>query len=187
MAPSLDTWERQAIHPVSAEPPRGTVNHDFHRRIIAVEPPGPPIPGGPFERARRAIMAYDIFPPNLATGVVRLAPVRLGDTVGMRYRLLPGLRLFFASRVTAVTDIAEPPLFQAGFTYQTLQEHPELGEEAFGVEKVAHSGEVRVYLKAWSRPGHWLARLFSPLARHLQLQAGRAALDHLEKSCGRCE
>ena len=34
------------------------------------------------------------------------------------------------------------------------------------MEKVAATGEVRVFLRAWSRPGHWLVRLFTPLARH---------------------
>jgi len=71
--------------------------------------------------------------------------------------------------------------WRAGFTYQTLEGHPELGEETFSVEKDEASGRVSVALRSWSRPGAWLISLVYPYARRCQLRAGRAALDHLEQ------
>lgn len=171
--PDLARWEARPIHPESRGPAPPGAFHDRHERIVAVEAAGPPERGGPFERVLEAILGYDIFPADIGEGVVRRRPVQLGDTVGLTYRFVPGLRCFFASRVTAVDG--------QGFTYQTLCGHAEIGEERFRVEKDERTGEVRASLSAWSRPGLWYVRLVTPLARRLQLAAGRRALDHLQQ------
>ena len=178
--PNLNRWEQRSIDPASAGPPLPRAFFDRHLRIVAVEPPGPPVPGGPFERATRAVMSYDAFPPHIGEGILRNRPVEIGDTVGMLYNFLPGMKLFFASRVVEIIDLRSAPLWRAGFIYQTIRWHPELGAETFCAEKDTTTGEVRVYLQAWSRPAWW-ALPFLPMARWLQLGAGRAALDHLER------
>jgi uncharacterized protein (UPF0548 family) len=108
-------------------------------------------------------LRYEVFPSRLVSGV------------------LPGLDLFFAARVTACFDHADGGWWRTGFTYRTLVGHPELGEETFSAEKDLESGRVQVTLRALSRPGTALARLFAPIVRRLQLHASARALDHLER------
>ncbi len=180
----LTPWEsRPFSHGVEAGP-RERDNRDNHERVVAWESAGPPE-----ETCRRladAILRFDVFPPEMVTPVTRRHPVQVGDAVGVRYHFLPGVDVFFASRVIERFERVEGDLWRAGFIFRTLAGHPELGEEVFCVEKNLKSGQVRVALRSWSRPGTLLARLGYPLVRRMQLRAGRAALDHLE-SLARCD
>jgi len=182
-AARLDDWEPRELWPAIARGPRPGDRGDAYERIVGKEPPGPPIAGGPHRRAADAILGYRVFPPSTVEGVLRRAPVEVGDTVGIRYHLLPGVTLFFAARVTArfdgVDERGDPDCHLTGFTYRTLVGHPELGEETFSVEKSLATGVVTVALRSWSRPGTTLARLFAPLVRRLQVSASYRALDHL--------
>jgi uncharacterized protein (UPF0548 family) len=110
---------------------------------------------------------------------LRRPEVQIGDAAGICYHLAPGLDLFFAARVTDRFDRPEGHFWRTGFSYRTLEGHPECGEETFCVEKDLDTGAVLVALRSWSRPGILLARVLRPLTRFLQLHAGRAALDHL--------
>ncbi len=181
MRPALEDWERRPFWPDVDEGPRAGDRRDIHEREVGAEAPGVPEPGGPHERVAAAILGYDIFPPRLVRGVLRRAPVEVGDTVGIHYRFLPGVDLFFAARVTARFDGRVGAAWHTGFTYRTLCGHPELGEETFSVEKDLRTGRVRVALRSWSRPGTLLARLFAPWVRRQQLRAGRAALVYLAR------
>ena len=176
MRENLTGWDRRPIAPGTLAGPTPNSFHDAHRRIVAVEPPGPALADGPFRRAARAIRDYDIFPSDIGRGKIK-RPVEVGDVVGLRYYLAPGLHIFFASRVSDVFDSSQ----RSGFTYQTLQGHPELGEETFAVDKDPLTGAVSVSLVAWSQLALPLAALIGPLARHFQTNAGRRALDHLER------
>lgn len=166
-------WERPFN---CGDQPAGNAVYDRHERIVAVEPHGPPIPQGPFEKVAQAIMRYDIFPPRIGSALLKHKPIQRGDAVGLRYRFLPGLDLVFASRVIEIIDEENAK----GFTYRTLKLHPEKGQETFLVRKNPATGEIRASLNAWSAPALFLTSLIYPLARKLQLAAGRAALDHLE-------
>lgn len=173
---NLAAWEGRPISPATAAGPQNYSFHDHHRRIVAVESPGLPVPGGPFERLADAIRNYNIFPARLGRGVLR-GPVQVGDAVGLRYYLLPGLHIFFASRVYEVID---QPLRQ-GFSYETLAGHPEAGQETFSVTKDAQTGAIICELKAWSQLAPPWPRWLYPLTRPMQYGAGRAALDHFER------
>ncbi len=151
-------------------------HHDSYQRELAPETAGEP--GDRFRRVAAAIRRYSIFPPRLVEGVLR-RPIELDDTVGIHYRGLRLVRLFFAARVIATFDGDDAGWWRAGFTYRTLVGHPELGEETFTVEKELATGRMRVALRSWSRPGTRLARVFSPLVRRLQVHASERALDHL--------
>jgi hypothetical protein len=150
-------------------------------RTVAVEGPGEPEPDGSYRRIAAAILRYDIFPPSLVTPVLRREPVAPGDTVGTHYHFLPGIDLFFASRVVDCFDKFVDGLWRSGFTYRTLAGHPVIGEETFSVEKDVSTGRVTAALRSWSRPGLWIAHLTRPLMRWLQIRAGRAALEHLQE------
>lgn len=178
--PDLARWIVRDYPPAALVGRNPGDDHDRHARVVATEPPGDPLVDGPFRRVAAAILDYRVFPPSLLTPVMARRPVQLGDTVGLTYRLLPGLRMFVASRVIDIFDQSSVSGWRAGFTYRTLAGHAELGEEIFAVAKDATTGAVTVSLTAWSRPGHWLTRIGYPYARWCQKHAGRSALDHLE-------
>jgi hypothetical protein len=174
--------ERWAGRGFSAGSERGPGPRDLRlafERDVGDEPPGPPEPDGPHARVARAISAYDVFPTSIVGGVLARRPVAPGDTVGISYRVLGGVRLFFAARVVACVDGAHAGVWRTGFTYRTLAGHPELGEEDFLVEKELTSGRVRVALRSWSRAGTWLTWLGTPVMRVAQRRASLAALAHL--------
>jgi hypothetical protein len=176
----LTPWEGRPFSPGVEAGPGERDNRDNHERIVAWESAGMPEELGVCRRLADAILRFDVFPPEMVTPVIRRSPVQVGDPVGVRYHFAPGLDFFFASRVIERFDRVEDGWWRAGFVYRTLAGHPELGEEVFCVEKNLATGEVRVALRSWSRPGTRLAWLGYPLVRRLQLRAGRAALDHLE-------
>jgi uncharacterized protein (UPF0548 family) len=177
-ADRLDEWRRRPFSPGVERGPGPRERRDSYELEVARERPGDALEAGPFRRAAAAIARYEIFPPTLLTPVVARTPVQVGDTLGARFHLAPGVALFFASRVIATFDELDPAGAQrrAGFTYRTLEGHPEFGEETFSVEKDLLSGAVVVALRAWSRPGNWLARSGSPVVRALQVSASRRAL-----------
>ena len=95
--PDLARWEQYPFSVNVEQGPRPRDNQDNHERVVLHEPPGPPC-----EDARRlgdAILRFDVFPPTMLTPVLRRTPIELGDTVGLRYRFVPSVDLFFAARV----------------------------------------------------------------------------------------
>ena len=177
----LDTWVRRGFAPTSELGPGVRDLLARYERVVATEPPGPPVGSGPHRRVAAAILAYDIFPPSVGRGVIARSPVEVGDTVGLRYRLAGGLEMFFASRVIDRFDEQRDAAWHTGFTYRTLAGHPELGEETFSVEKDLSTGAVRVALRSWSRPGILLTKVTAPFARRAQRRGSHAALDHLQR------
>jgi Domain of unknown function (DUF1990) len=177
--PSLAAWESAPFSPAVEQGSGPGDNRDVYEAVVATEAPGPPEPDGPFRLLAREILGFRIFPPELATGLLRREPVETGDTVGISYHFLPGIDLFFASRVIDLFDRPEGNLWKTGFTYRTLRGHPETGEETFSVEKKLATGGVSVALRSWSRPGLLLSRLLKRFTRRQQIRAGRAALEHL--------
>ena len=179
--PKLAPWAARPFSAGVEAGPRPGDHRDNHERTVAQENPGPPLPVGPFRRLADAIFAFDIFPVRMATGVLARTPIQTGDSVGLGYRMLPGCSIFFAARAYECFDQQVGALWRAGFSYRTLKDHPMCGEETFCVEKSLATGRIVVALRSWSRGVHWLTRLGYPLARRWQVQAARAALDHLHE------
>jgi uncharacterized protein (UPF0548 family) len=92
-----------------------------------------------------------------ADGTTLLRP---GDTAKLRMALWP---FPIPARVVYVID--EPS--RHGFAYGTLPGHPERGEEAFVVERLA-DGSVWLVIRAFSRPAGPLSWIGYPVARLLQ-------------------
>jgi uncharacterized protein (UPF0548 family) len=89
-----------------------------------------------------------------------------GPVPGAVVVLRPGwgpVRLTAACRV--VYQVEEPDRY--GFAYGTLPGHPERGEELF-VLRLTPAGEVRLTIRAFSRPASWPARLGGPVTHLLQ-------------------
>jgi uncharacterized protein (UPF0548 family) len=177
--PDLARWEALPISAAVALGPRPSDYRDCFEGVVATEPPGEPLSDGPFRRVAAAIRDYRVFPPSLVEGVLRNTPIQTGDTVGILFHIIPGIDLFSAARVTATFDDFGDGIWRAGFTYRTLDGHPELGEETFAVEKQLATGEVTASLRSWSRPGTWLTRAGWPITRWFQVHANRAAVRHL--------
>jgi hypothetical protein len=178
--PDLTRWESRPFCPTVEQGPRPRDNRDNHQRVVGCEAPGLPETDGIARTLADAILRFDVFPPTLLTSLLRRTPIEVGDVIGVRYAFVPGVHLFFAARVYERFEDANDQQWRCGFSYRTLDGHPECGEETFIVEKDLATGQVTVALRSWSRPGVWLATLGYPMVRTLQLRAGQAALDHLE-------
>lgn len=126
-----------------------------------------------FEAALDRLTRYAIFPPARMRAAVCSpdARVALGVTIVQRVRFGP-LALESAVRVVEYERSAGA----ARFAYATLDGHPERGIASFALER--QPSELRFIAEAWSRPGHLLAWLGRPLARHLQRSITREAVAH---------
>ena len=108
----------------------------------------------------------EIYPADVA--------VEVGTTVLVVGRVV-GAAMIAACRVTTVVD--DPGRF--GFVYATLPLHPEIGEEAFFVER-GDDGVVRFELRVLSALHDPIARLGGPITRRVQAGATRRYLDAMK-------
>jgi uncharacterized protein (UPF0548 family) len=178
--PNLNRW---LARPFSTGAKRGRTAksaQDVYERVVAEEGPGVPADAGPHSRVAAAILRYDVFPRRILRPELSHEPIGLGDVVGGVSPFAPGIRIFFASRVVDRFDGELNGVWRTGFTYRTLQGHPEHGEETFSVDKDVATGVVRVRLSSWSQPGNWFTRAFASRARRVQVYANKRALDRLE-------
>jgi len=177
----LASWESRPIASASEAEPAPSDSQDTYEDTLGPEPPGAPVPKGPYEHAAAIIQRYDVFPPALVDRVLRRTSVEVGDTLGISYALFAGVRVFFASRVTQRFDERTEDGTRSGFTYRTVEGHPFAGEETFTVEKVSATGEVRISIRCWSRPLAFVAHATRPLMRRLMSQGGRAGIAWLKQ------
>lgn len=133
--------------------------------------------GDDFEAAVGALRSWQVQ-RGAGLAVCADGPPRVGANVAMVAPLPVGI-IDVVCRVVAVED--EPDRF--GFTYGTLSNHPERGEERFTVVRHA-DGEVMFEIVAASQPRHLLARACSPIARRLQRAATERYLDAMTAAVG---
>lgn len=119
-----------------------------------------------FARAVEALRSWKMFDLGWAAAYPAGAPIAPGTTVALRFRHF-GFWSLNACRIVYTID-DEGPIVRFGFAYGTLPDHAEQGEERFIVEWHHDDGSVWYDISAFSRPNHTLAKLGSPLARHLQ-------------------
>ncbi|MHB2019165.1 MAG: DUF1990 family protein [Candidatus Xenobia bacterium] len=155
---------------------------DVWEEQVGREKPGDPMPNGPFEKIAQAIVAADLYPRTVAQTVVDRRPVREGDTIGILYRVLPGINVYYGIRITQCFSENSGGLSKRGIRFQTLEGHPEVAEGYFSVEKDYKSGQVKILLGTWSQPGGALAKVLYPIARMFQGETSKASLRHL-RSC----
>lgn len=180
----LSLWEDRKVQALAPRQKIPSPFHDLRRATLAVEDEGPPAEDGPFARVEASVLSYRVFGPRLGIPAVRREPLKTGDVIGLRYNFWGPIDMFFASRVVEVFEREEvEDGWRSGFSYQTLEGHPETGEEIFEVKKL-RSGEVVFRIEAWSRPRLWYVRLVTPWARYIQKQAARSAVDYLTHIAG---
>jgi uncharacterized protein (UPF0548 family) len=144
-----------------------------------------------FVRARAAIDAWQMFPPEMTSVFGHEVP-REGLVVAVLYRvsLVPVWLLMPARVVYTIHDTIrrDGHTFERyGFAYGTLPEHPERGEERFLVEWNHTDDTVHYDLLAVSQPRHLLARLAFPFARHEQARFRRLSGLAMQRAVGRVQ
>jgi uncharacterized protein (UPF0548 family) len=137
--------------------------------VIAREPPGPPLPDGPFMRARELVRRYDFSDPRIVTGHFDRSADLLGRLMLLEIKVL-GLRALCGVVVTDVKERTDHERTVWGFRYDTLASHIQAGSEWFVLAKDHATGEVQFQIEALWRGG----QLPSALQRAgFQLLAGR--------------
>ena len=117
-----------------------------------------------FAKARLQVLGFSIYDRRLVAADLPGGVVSPGLEFVQRMRVGP-LRLKGPVRVLEVWDGPG----EAGFTYEALPGHVEVGTATFAVARAGN--EVRFRIESRSRPGPWFVRLAAPLARAMQKRA----------------
>lgn len=132
------------------------------RSVLARERPGPPVPGGAYERARGLIEAFDFSDPRIVQWHFRADDPLQGRPVLLELKAPLGLRYLCPARVGGVREERGEARTRYGFSFETLEGHFEVGREWFLLSKDHASGEVRFEIEAAWRPGtfpNWWSEL----------------------------
>lgn len=129
---------------------------DDHCSVIGVEPPGPPLPDGPFAAVAAVLERYEMAPP----AIVRAAWYEDEPLVG-RTILLEGrfwfLRFPMPVRVGELVDVQRRvggrPVQVRGWSYRTLEGHLEQGRMHWAVWKWLDTGRIEFRIHAFSSRG----------------------------------
>jgi uncharacterized protein (UPF0548 family) len=130
------------------------------------EPPGEPLPDGPWAVARRLVEEYRMADPEIVRARWDPEAALVGRVMVLQLRLWRLLYVHARVRVTRVWDedrVVDGRHAQVfGFEYETLPGHLEIGRMDYQVLKFIESGEVQFRLHACSRAsgaGAWWARI----------------------------
>ncbi|WFG46894.1 DUF1990 domain-containing protein [Pseudonocardia alni] len=137
--------------PTDTRDPRWHVDHG--RALVGTEPPGDPVPDGPWERACAVLRDYQFTAPNRLRGVFRPSDPLLGRDMLLEGRFGP-MRFHLGVRVTGLVDETVDGRRVWGWTYETLHGHLEEGRLTYEVVKDLATGDVEFVIRAFSRPAH---------------------------------
>ncbi len=124
-----------------------------------------------------ALRQWKMFPGSWAWIEPKGAPQQVGQYLAMVAKVM-GMHWLNGCRIVYTLDGSGPDR-RYGFAYGTLPDHAECGEERFSIEWL-DDDTVWYDLKAFSRPRHWLARLFKPVARWYQRRFVRESLKKMK-------
>lgn len=159
---------------------------DDYCQPLAAEAPGPPEPGGTWERACRIMRDYAFADPAIVHAVYDRDTPLEGRNILLGVRFW-GLRFSFGVRVGRVTDetreVDGREIRVWGWNYATLQGHLERGEMGYEVWKWLDTGaiEFRIHVVSRaSRTGNPIVRLgFRIFGRREQVRFARRALERM--------
>lgn len=127
---------------------------DRRSGALPSEPPGPPVPGGPFEVARAALIRYEAADPGLVRAVYDSAAPLDGRDMVLVGRFL-GLRFMMGVRVGDVVDgpqdTPDDRVHRFAWNYRTLEGHLEEGQMDYAVTKSDTTGAVQFLIRSYSR------------------------------------
>jgi hypothetical protein len=161
---------------------------DDFQTELPPEPPGPPVPGGAWETARRILREYRFADPGIITGIF-VPDMPLEQRVMLLRGRAFGLTFWFGTKVGAVIDErrqgegGEQQVW--GFNYQTLEGHLERGQMEFTVIKLLESGKVAFRINAFSQAGdirNPIIRLgFRLFGRRVQLRFIKRSMERMRR------
>ena len=154
-------------------------HHDHSEAAIGEEDPGPPVPGGPFERGALAVSNYQFSDPHIVIAHFDRASNLMGRRILLELRALRILHYLGGVVVGAVRSESGDRASVFGFRYETLAGHIERGAEWFLLRKDHVTGVIRFRIEAAWLPGqlpNWWSRIgFSMLGRRYQERWHRRA------------
>jgi uncharacterized protein (UPF0548 family) len=128
---------------------------DVRRQALPSEPPGEPVPGGPWEIAVRLIRGYEFADPSIVRARYDVDAPLLGRDMLLQLRALGLVSVYVGVRVARVWDDHQDRDGRRarvfGWAYRTLEGHVEEGEMAWEVLKWLDTGEVEYHARAVSR------------------------------------
>jgi hypothetical protein len=140
---------------------------------VALEPPGPPQPGGAFERLIPLVERYTFSDPRIVAGHFDPDTPLLGRPMLLELKAL-GLHFLCPTRVGDVRDERDAQQSLFGFRYETLEGHIECGAEWFLLRKDHATGRVSFQIRAHFHDGQfpnaWSRYGFRLLAPYYQRQ-----------------
>ncbi|MBT2214162.1 DUF1990 family protein [Actinomadura sp. NEAU-AAG7] len=161
---------------------------DDYRQQLPPEPPGPPIPEGSWEIARRLVQNYQYADPGIIREICRSGPPEPGRDMLLQARFY-GLRFYLGLRVGDVIDATiERDGRQVrvwGWNYQTLEGHLERGQMDQEVRKWLDTGEVEFHIHVFSQAAstpHPIVRFgFLFFGRYMQLKFYKRACRRMKE------
>ena len=164
-AAALDDLRRRGVnYDPACAPQDGRADGHWHvdSGDIAVgrEPPGPPVPGGPWETACALVGGYEFADPRILRAVYRRGSELAGRDMLLEGRFF-GLRFYLGVRVTGLIDETADGERIWGWSYQTLDGHLEQGRLNYEVIKNLATGQVVFRVSGYSR----MAPIPSPVVR----------------------
>ena len=133
-----------------------------------------------FDRARQALMAWKQFDFGWVKLFSSKPSPEPGSALAVLIRHLGFWSLNGGRVLTRTQSTGDRPSF--AFTYGTLSDHAECGDELFEVFLDLKTDEVKYRIRAVSRPRALLARLGTPFARVLQARFRRDSAGALKRS-----
>ena len=124
--------------------------------------------------AKQAMAEWAMFPDGWAQIYYQNPIFTEGDIVVMCARVF-GVWWLNAARILYVLDDEN----HFGFSYGTLPNHVESGEELFQVKRT-EQGDVYYSISAFSRPRFWAVKLTYPLSRFFQKKFIKASLQKVK-------
>lgn len=135
-------------------PENGWRNDHLRTRLIG-EPPGPPLPHGPFALAKRLMRGYEFADPSIVRAFYDPDEPLEGRTMLLELSFHGLLRFNSGVRVTGVHDdrlhVDGREVYAWGWDYSTLEGHLEQGQMDWRVWKYADTGELEFRIDAFSR------------------------------------
>lgn len=131
------------------------------RAQVGIEEPGPPAPGGAFERMRPAVASYRFSDPDIVKGHFDPKSPLRGRRMLLELKPLV-LRYLCGVVVGATREEVTDTHTLWGYRYETLEGHLETGAEWFLLEKDHRTGVITFRIEAHWKPGqfpNWWSRV----------------------------
>jgi uncharacterized protein (UPF0548 family) len=158
---------------------------DDYCQPLGSEEPGPPRPGGPWERAREVMRDYQFADPRIVRAVYSADDPLEGRDMLLEVHFW-GLRFRFGVRVSGVIDelrrVDGREVQVWGWSYGTLQGHLETGQMDYELRKWLDSGAVEFRIHVVSRS----SRIGNPIIRFgFRLFGRREQVRFAKRACER--